>query len=187
MEVTATQSPNAGFVPRDVIGFATNRTGSAVAKGDLSMFDMVAAVQAETTIYKPTGDTVSLTDRTSATTFGNCVAPVAETTAAVPPKRAWYGIWLEAVADNATGKIQVQGIVEQAMVKRSAGSGTIATGDPLIAAATEDLDATFSGTVDIHQRVLGTFMEADATISTRELRRVLFDGINWTTHVKATG
>lgn len=174
-------APGVGYTPDTIIITAYNRTGSGVVPGDVAMLDSTASDGATTT-YAP-GPSTSI--------YANAIAPTADAAAdaqaAAASTYAKYGFWLDTVADDAAGRLQLRGI-GKVMVQRSAGSGSVTPGLPLVVVSTEDLNATISSTLGVQQRVLGKFAQAATTISTRVLADVEFDGINYPVIlVKATG
>lgn len=173
--------PTFGLSPEEIIRIVYNRTGSAVVVGDVAMLDTVAG----------DGDVTTHAPGASTSVYANAIAPGDDTTAdlgaAAAVSHAYYGVWQKAGADNDPLPMLFKGITK-VMVQRSAGSGSVTPGLPLVVTTAEDLNATIATGLGVTQRVLGIFRQAATTISTRVLADVEFDGISYrTVVVKATG
>lgn len=137
-----------------------NRTGGALAAGDLVMFDMAASAT-ETTNTK-VGDAASV--------FANVVAVTTAGSKAYP-----LAVAAEAIADNATGKFILRGIVETKVQK---GSGAVAVGDPLCA---ENASDEFLADLVDGAKIVGICQSAiaddDTSAGAGGTATVLFNGI----------
>lgn len=135
----------------DVEGIFFNRTGSAVAIGDVLQIDLgLASTEATTNVGNGSNSGKS-----------NLIA----VTAVVPGTQ--YVVAMEAIADNAAGKCKVVGEVDAFIVNGDGDTGDTCT----VVATTNTLDAT----VAANEAVVAKLLE-DPASDTKTLTRVLFDG-----------
>lgn len=151
-----------GIFPANEYAYFYNRSGSAMAKGDVVMVDMVTGPQTESTSTDPGGEGTSV--------FSNVDAPTAEGI-----KYGVLAVCMESVADNAKGRFCVCGVLEDVYVIRA--TGNIAIGDPLVATTAKNLDGVIVGAVGVHERIVGVALEAQTTPTDRTLSKVWFNGL----------
>ena len=149
-----------GIFPQANYAYFYNRSGGALAKGDVVMVDCVTGPQAESTSTDPGGEGDSV--------FSNVDAPTAA--------GIQYGILAvcveeDGVADNAKGRFLISGVTDEAFVIRA--TSNIAIGDPLVATTAKNLD----GVTAVDERVVGIALEAQTTPTTRTLSKVWFNGL----------
>jgi hypothetical protein len=138
-----------------------NRTGAATAVGDLVMFD-IADTQAET-------DT-TLTEGSDSSTFGNVIQPTTAGIGAVGGHGGYFfGIALEAVADNAKCKVRIRGIVPANL-----SSAAVTIGSMLVGANAASTLVAASTTAGVKRLAIAR----EANGSAAGTFSVLFDGIN---------
>lgn len=139
----------------------TNKAAGTMSVGDLVMFDGRATGSGVTSV-DPGG---------SGTSIYNCV--IAPNAGSGQFLHAYFGVVLGPVAVvGVETKVRCFGLVESAFILYSAGSAAI--GDPLIAAATKDLDGA---TATAGAKVLARARAVVTTPTTRTLSKVDFNGI----------
>ena len=134
-------------------------SGSTRAIGDVVQLDMNQS-QSET-------DSIAFGDDGSV--WANFIEPVATASGVGIGAGSYYGVALESIADNAKGKIRMRGIVDAFVI---ASSGSIAIGDPLVIAASYNLDLVEAAGEPYHAIAL----EAATTPTARVKKKVFFDG-----------
>jgi len=137
-----------------------NRSGATLAVGDVVQFDMNQS-QAETT---------SVVEGAEASIWANVIDPVATATGVGIGAGSFYAVALESIADNAEGKVRVRGKCQAYVI---AASGSVAIGDPLVCAASNNLDLIEAAGEPYHAIALS----AATTPTARTLIDVMFDGI----------
>lgn len=150
--------PGIGYFPPNIDVVVYNRSGSAFAVGDVVQLDLASSAT-ESVTENPGG-----TEGT--TTFSNAIAPTA-----AGIKAGILGVALEVIADDAKGRIRLQGFVDQAFIID--GTDSVAIGDPLVATTAKNLDAVLA----VNERIIGIAQTAHTTPTTRTLGKVLFNGI----------
>jgi len=162
MDTAKTAPPGGGFAPinRDVV--VTNRSGGALAVGDVVEFDLdtAASDEAETTTTLP-----YTAEGTSA--YNNVVAPTA--TGFVDGGCAG-AVVLEAIADNATGLVRLEGVVQAFVI---AASGSPIPRSLLVPTTSKNLDLVHAA----GEALVARCLEDVATPTTRTLAWVEFHGI----------
>jgi hypothetical protein len=163
-----TGGPGDGFFPNsDEPIRCVNRSGSAIAKGDVVMLDMAASA-AEIT----TNDSNSYLPGAGDASGDSVWATVINVTDAVVQNGgSFLGVCLDnSVADNAAGNFQFYGIVASAFVTSASTTGCVG-GSPLTAVASAT--GSFDGIVQTNERVVAFYLDAqDITLTTRALKRV---------------
>lgn len=164
----ATAGPGPGLFPTQIDGYGLyNRTGSAVALGDVLMVDLLASATEATT----------LTPGSAASAFANLVVPSAGAIAGTAPALLAVVTGLGDVgtgADNTQVDVRVFGLVDAFVI---GASGSMAVGTDLVATAAKNFDiVTATGEV-----IVGIGNEAVATPTTRTLGEV-FVGANLLVH-----
>lgn len=160
-----------GFTPQsDDPVRCMNRTGSAVALGEVVMLD-IAASAAEVTTNDSNSYLPGAGDASGDSVWNTVVNPNA---AAIANGITFFGVCLDiSIADNSAGNFQFYGIVKQAFVQRTgaAYSNTMIGGRGLTvtAGATSQFDAV----VGAAERCVGFYLDGqEATLTTRELKRI---------------
>lgn len=146
-----------------------NRSGSAIAKGEIVMLDMAASATEiatnDSNSYLPGAGDASGKD----SVWNTVVNPTAGT---VQNGGTFFGVCLDtSVADNAVGNFQFFGIVEEAKVQRTGAAQSTVGGAPLTVAA--GAAATFDAVVDTNERIVAWYLDGqDTSLTTAELKRV---------------
>lgn len=152
----STQGPGDGLHFAEHIVTATNRSGADSALGECVMFDLAQSAG------EVDNGTPGSSDASGNNSGYNCYIDPAITSPAI--KHYIYGIVLEAIANDAKGRVLIQGRVTAAVA-----SATDA-GTALVANADGELDVT-AGTADA--KVLAIAEGADVS----NLATVLFNGL----------
>ena len=152
-----TAGPGDGLFPSDYIVEATNRSGAATGLGEVVMFDLA---QSATEVDNSTPGSSDTDGNNSG--YNNYINP-----AITGPfiKHYFYGVALEAIADNASGRVQVRGRCT-ALV-----AGATAAGTALVANADGEMDVA-TGATDT--KVLAIAEAVDVG----NLALVIFDGVH---------
>lgn len=149
----------------DLFGFEasefTNRTGATLTTGQIAMLDL-AGTQAETT---------SITVGAASSAFAN-VGPV---TQQGHDDGFPIVVALEDIADNATGRFCLQGIVDVSTLADDASTTDVDQGDPVSCLVSESATSIQAAAVTAH-RNLGIALEDAAATSGPTLRRMLWWG-----------
>ncbi len=163
MELKSLPAPSSskiGIDPDRVERYLMNRTGSATFVGQVLAVDLRSAASESGSEYSPS--------KSETGCFGNGVLP-----SGTDITCGQCAIVLEVVADDKPVLCMFRGI-DSGFVLRQAGSGSVATGDPLVIDTAGKLDAT----VAAGEKYFAKFLEDTATIDgTGGLHRVLFDGL----------
>lgn len=149
-------NPSIGFQPPHWECRATAR--AAITQGEVVVFDLT----------NTDGDVSNNIVGDAASGFANVKKPAAGDIV----KSAVYGLALEDIADNATGRILICGIAQGSLIRAS---GSIASGDALVPTTAGDLD----GIIANGERQIAIALEAVTTPTTSTLGRVLFNGWCW--------
>ena len=160
-----------GFFPQsDQPVRCMNRTGSAIAMGEVAMLDLAASA-AELTTNDSNTYIPGHGDAGGDSVWNTVVNPSA---AAIANGVTFFGVCLDvSIADNSAGNFQFYGLIEQAFVQRTgaAYSNTMLGGRGLTvtAGATSQFDAV----VGAAERVVAFYLDGqEATLTNRELKRV---------------
>lgn len=137
----------------------TNRSGGAWVIGDVIQLDLTQSESEVTSVAF--GEDASI--------WANAINPTA---AGVQGSIMGVVVETDGIADNATGTVRFQGVVDQAYVIKA--TGNIAIGDKLVATTARNLDADRAS----NEMIIGRSLEAKTTPTTRTLAKVWFDGIN---------
>jgi len=157
MDTAKTAPPGGGYAPISEDVVVTNRSGSAVAVGDVVQFDF-NGTQSETTTQLP-----YTAEGTSG--YNNIVDPAA---AEGVDGGAPIAVAVEAIADNATGKVRLKGVVQAFCV------GTLVKGTSKLVCTTAK---NFDATTNVAGEAFWARPLEDATLgATRTLAWVEFDG-----------
>jgi hypothetical protein len=158
-----------GFFPGSYKAKCVNRSGSAIAKGDVVMLDMAASADEITTndsnSYLPgAGDS-------QGDSVWNTVINV--TTNAVRNGGSFIGVCLDtSVADNSVGEFQFYGVIKEAFVQRTGASQSTVGGAPLTVSE-GSTNGNFDAVVDTNQPIVASYLDSqDTSLTTRELKRV---------------
>lgn len=134
---------------------AYNRTGTALAAGDVCALDLALG---------STEATTNSTFQTSDSGWANLVDPNATTVLG-----GIHVVATEAIADDAAGIVLVEGIIDAFVIRAT---GNIAAGDALVAAASNNLD----GVTAAGEQKIAIALEAQTTPTSRTLSSVYFRG-----------
>jgi hypothetical protein len=162
-----------GLFPRSEIQPFRSRAGAALAQGAVVVMDLTASAgevdASDSNVGLPgagdsTDDTIwnTVVDPVVLTHVGSNVAPTAP---------ALFGVVLPAVgiADNAIGKVQIHGIVDQARCLSTGGTNLV-YGTPLTATSTNSFNATIAS----NARIIGFYCgETNTVTNLAELGRVM--------------
>lgn len=141
----------------DVIAY--NRSGAELAIGDVVQFDL----------NQSQSETDSIAENDSGSILANVIDPVATASGVGIGAGSIYAVAREVIADNAKGTMRVRGVCNAFVI---AASGSIAIGDPLVCAASNNLDLVEAAGEPYHAIAL----EAATTPTTRVLKKVYFEG-----------
>lgn len=151
--------PGVGLFPGTLDVVVWQRTGSAVAIGDLLQLDL-ALSQAESTQATVPGPSTS--------GFANAVVPA-------DFDNGIHGVVIDlltgAGADNTQVKIRVMGICDAYVI---AASGNATVGAPGVAATSKNIDAVAA----VDEKYIAIFLETKTTPTTRTLAKVWMNGIS---------
>jgi hypothetical protein len=157
-----------GVAPVKDEALCRNRTGGAVARGDLVMLDLTAATT-EITTNDSNSYIPGYGDASGDTVWNTVIAP----TATALDTGGIFGVVTEkdGMADNGIGTVQFFGIVDAFTIS----AATVNPGAPLTGTTARNLD----GVIATNEQVIAHYMAPqDASLSTRELKKVfLHNGV----------
>lgn len=136
-----------------------NRSGAALAEGDVVQFDL----------NQSQSETDAIIENDDGSILANVIDPVATASGVAIGAGSMYAVAQEAIADNGKGRVRVRGRTQAYVI---AASGSIAIGDPLVIAASNNLDLIEAAGEPYHAIAL----EAVTTPTTRTLADVYFEG-----------
>lgn len=165
MTMKESLGPMNGYIPELLTFNGWNRTGGAVAVGDVLSLDTIKS-QAESTSVDPitaTGDTLI---------YANLITPTAATIldgdmVVVTDLLGGTG------ADNTLVKVAIEGIVSAFVIKAS---GNIAIGDPLVATTAKNMDGIINPGAAAFERVVAQALTAHTAPTSRVLGTVRLFG-----------
>ena len=152
-----TAGPGDGLFPQTIIIEATNRSGGALVIGDVVQLDMGQSATEVDNARPGSSDTDG-----NNSAYNNVIDP-----ATADLDGGLYGVALEAIADNASGQIQMRGIVASVNV-----AGATVAGDYLIGTNASNQLSVATGTGG--EKIIAIAHEAD----TANIAECLFDGIH---------
>lgn len=149
-----------GLVPVNFDRPFWNRTGSTLAIGAVVQLDIGASPATESTSKDPTA------------VFGTSIWHNVVTPTTAGLKSGIFAIALESIADNASGKFRLRGIVEALQFETS--DGAVAVGDDLYAV---NASVNLGTVATASAKVLGKAMDVIADADPASLATILFNGI----------
>jgi hypothetical protein len=171
--------PIGGLFPRSESQPFRSRAGAALVKGAVVALDLTASA-AEVNAADSNSGLPGAGDASDDSIWNTVVDPLSNAhigvTNAGPTRASLFGVTREAIADNAIGRVQFYGIVDEARVLSTGGTNLV-YGMPLTVTPTN----SFNATVVSNQRIVAFYCGQTNTVTnSAEVARVfLHNGVGF--------